>query len=169
MSLRRFARIFRCTSPALIWQRSTNMKAKVIAYWITTILIGLETLAGGVMDLTHGRTSVVSGPSVVDVITSLGYPVYVLTILGIWKVLGAIVLFSPGFLRLKEWAYAGIVFELSAAAASHAVHGHAVDIIAPAVLLGLALSSWALRPPNRILGNLFPTRYVSSISSNKAA
>ena len=128
------------------------MKTKTIGYWVATAFIGLETLAGGLMDLTHGRTMVVSGPSVVDVVTTLGYPVYVLTILGIWKVLGAIVLFVPGFRRLKEWAYAGIVFELSAAAASQAVRGHAVDIIAPVILLGLTLVSWALRPASRTLG-----------------
>jgi DoxX-like family len=86
-------------------------------------------------------------------------------------VLGAIVLFVPDFLRLKEWAYAGIVFELSAAAASLAVRGHAGGIIAPLILLGLALSSWALQPPSRILGTLSLTSshgHVSSISSDKA-
>lgn len=77
---------------------------------------------------------------------------YVLVILGIWKIPGAITLVVPGFLRLKEWAYAGIVFELSGAAASQAVRGQPKDIIAPLVLLALALSSWALRPPNRVLG-----------------
>src|SRR5215472_1427034 len=123
------------------------MKTKAILYWVTTILIALETLAGGVTDLMHGRTSLFSGPPVADVLTSLGYPVYVLTILGVWKIPGAIVLVVPGFLRLKEWAYAGIVFELSGAAASQAVRGRPTDIIAPLVLLVLALVSWALRPP----------------------
>ena len=52
------------------------MKIKIIIYWVTTVLIALETLAGGVTDLAHGRTSVVSGPFVADVITHLGYPVY---------------------------------------------------------------------------------------------
>jgi hypothetical protein len=132
------------------------MKRKMIGYWVTTTLIALETLAGGVTDLTHGRTNLFSGPRVADVVTSLGYPVYVLTILGIWKIPGAITLVVPRFLRLKEWAYAGIVFELSAAAASQAVRGHASDIIAPLILLGLALSSWALRPPNRTLGAIVP-------------
>jgi hypothetical protein len=127
------------------------MKTKTIGYWVATAFVGLETFAGGLVDLTHGRTMVVSGPSVVDVVTTLGYPVYVLTILGIWKVLGAIVLFVPGFRRLKEWAYAGIVFDLSAAAASQAVRGHALDIIAPVILLGLTLVSWALRPASRTL------------------
>src|SRR6266567_7216187 len=133
-------------------------KMKVIGYWVTTILIALETLAGGVTDLMHGPTNLFSGPRVVDVITSLGYPVYVLAILGIWKIAGAIVLVVPRFLRLKEWAYAGIVFELSGAAASQAVRGRLSDIIAPLVLLGLALSSWALRPPSRTLGVIFPAK-----------
>jgi len=128
------------------------MKAKHILYWTTTSLIALETFAGGVMDLTHGRTNVFSGPTVVEVVTSLGYPVYVLVILGIWKIPGAITLVVPGFLRLKEWAYAGLVFELSGAVASQAIRGEPKDIIAPLVLLALALFSWALRPPHRILG-----------------
>src|SRR6266487_470813 len=127
-------------------------KMKVIGYWVTTILIELETLACGVTDLMHVRTDLFSGPRVVDVVTSLGYPVYVLAILGIWKIPGAITLVVPGFLRLKEWAYAGLVFELSGAAGSQAIRGQPKDIIAPLVLLALALFSWALRPPHRILG-----------------
>jgi len=128
------------------------MKIKTILYWTTTTLIALETLAGGWVDLIHGRTGVFNGPRVTDVVTGLGYPVYVLAILGIWKIPGAITLLVPGFLRLKEWAYAGIVFELSAAAVSHAICGHRSDLIPPLVLLGLALASWALRPPSRVLG-----------------
>jgi len=129
------------------------MNAKQILYWATTSLIALETFAGGIMDLTHGRTNVFSGPTVVDVITNLGYPMYILGILGFWKIPGAITLVIPGFLRLKEWAYAGIVFELSGAVISQAIRGQSQDIIAPVVLFILALASWALRPPNRILGS----------------
>src|SRR5206468_13113780 len=84
------------------------MKIKIIIYWVTTVLIALETLAGGVTNLAHGRASVVSGPFVADVITHLGYPVYLLTILGVWKLAGGVTLLVPGFPRLKEWAYAGI-------------------------------------------------------------
>ena len=62
------------------------MKLKVVCYWVTTTLIGLETLAGGVTDLAHGRTSLVSGPLVADIIAHLGYPLYLLTIIGVWKV-----------------------------------------------------------------------------------
>jgi DoxX-like protein len=135
------------------------MMTKVIGYWVTTTLIGLETLAGGMTDLAHGRTSLVSGPFVVDIITHLGYPVYVLTILGTWKVLGGITLFAPGLPRLKEWAYAGIFFELTGAAASLVEHGDdARELIAPLVLAGLALASWALRPPSRALEVPFPAK-----------
>jgi hypothetical protein len=129
------------------------MKLKTIAYWTATTLIALETFAGGIMDLTHGRTGVVSGPTVDDVISGLGYPLYVLAILGVFKVPGAITLVVPGFLRLKEWAYAGIIFELSAAAASQAICGYREEAVGPLAFAGLALASWALRPPSRILGD----------------
>jgi hypothetical protein len=129
------------------------MKTKQIFYWITTVFIAFETFVGGVIDLTHGRTGIFTGPNVVDVITGLGYPIYILAILGAWKIPGAIVLVVPGLLRLKEWAYAGIVFELSGAAASHVLHGHASDIAGPVVLVAFALTSWALRPPSRTLGD----------------
>lgn len=109
------------------------MKLKMIVYWTATTLIALETFAGGIVDLTHGRTAVFSGTPVTNVVISLGYPAYVLAILGVWKIPGAITLVVPGLLRLKEWAYAGIIFELSAAAVSHAIVGH-VDPSAAAVL-----------------------------------
>lgn len=128
------------------------MKAKTMLYWTTTSLIALETFAGGTIDLTHGRTAVVSGPFVTQVVAGLGYPVYILAILGVFKIPGAIILVVPGFLRLKEWAYAGIVFELSGAVASHAACGNWGDLIAPLSLLCLAIASWAFRPASRVLG-----------------
>ncbi len=93
---------------------------------------------------------------VADVITHLGYPVYLLTILGVWKLAGGVTLLAPGFPRLKEWAYAGIFFELTGAAASFVARGEITgDLIAPLVLSGLAVASWALRPQSRTLGVLF--------------
>jgi uncharacterized membrane protein YphA (DoxX/SURF4 family) len=127
-------------------------KSTPIFYWTTTSLIAFETFVGGFADLTHGRTALVSGPFVSDVVAGLGYPTYVLWIIGIWKILGGITLVVPGFVRLKEWAYAGIVFELSGAVASLAACGRTADLIVPLFLLGLALASWALRPPRRTLG-----------------
>jgi len=104
------------------------------------------------MDLTHGRTAVIDGPPVVDVVTSLGYPVYVLVILGVFTLLGAVVILWPGMLRLKEWAYAGIAFELSGAIASQLIRGQSSDAVAPAMLLAVTLVSWGVRPPWRVLG-----------------
>jgi len=121
-------------------------------YWVTTALIALETFVGGIVDLAHLRTGVVGGPFAADVVTGLGYPVYVLSIIGVWKILGAITLVVPRFLRLKEWAYAGIVFELSGAVASLGASGRTAELIAPLLLLVLTLASWALRPSSRTLG-----------------
>lgn len=129
------------------------MKTKHILYWTTTLFIALETFVGGVVDLVHGRGGIVTGPTVVEVVTSLGYPAYVLAILGVLKIPAAVVLVVPRLLRLKEWAYAGIVFELLGAAASQAIRGHGADVLPPAIMLGLALASWALRPADRVLGN----------------
>jgi hypothetical protein len=138
-----------------------RMNLKSVAYWIATVLIAAETLAGGATDLAHGRNGLVTGTPVVDVVTSIGYPVYVLTILGIWKLLGGATLLAPRLPRLKEWAYAGIVFDLTAAAASLTVRGYgAGDVAAPLVLAALAIASWALRPQSRMLGSLLPRRSI---------
>ena len=90
---------------------------------------------------------------------SLGYPVHILSILGVCKLLGAVVIVAPGLPRLKEWAYAGVFFELTGAAASYVLHGEITsDLAAPLILAALAMISWALRPEGRVLGVLFPVR-----------
>jgi hypothetical protein len=135
------------------------MNVKWIAYWTATVLIAVETLVGGAIDLAHGRGAVVTGTPVVDVVTGLGYPVYLLTILGVWKLLGGATLLAPRLPRLKEWAYAGIVFELTGAAVSLGLRGSgAGDIAVPLLLTALAITSWALRPPSRTLGSILPWR-----------
>jgi DoxX-like family len=135
------------------------VNVKSVVYWIATTLIALETLAGGATDIAHGRATLVTGTPVVDAVTSLGYPVYILTILGIWKLLGGATLLAPRLPRLKEWAYAGIIFELTGAAVSLIVRGYGVgDVATPLVLAALAIASWALRPPSRTLGSLLPPR-----------
>lgn len=85
-----------------------------------------------------------------DALEHLGYPRYFAAILGTWKVLGALAILVPGRARLKEWAYAGMCFDLTAAALSHAAVGDGAAALAPPLLvLGLALASWRLRPPSR--------------------
>jgi hypothetical protein len=139
------------------------MRTRVIAYWATTSIIALELLVGGASDLMQGRQLLVAGDPVVAVLALLGYPAYLLVILGWWKVLGGIVLLAPRLPRLKEWAYAGAIFDLTGAAASYALRGDSADLFGPLFLAVLALTSWALRPKSRTLGVLFPTRGETSM------
>ena len=120
-------------------------KTTVGAYWAVTAVVALETLVGGVTDLIHGRTVLVAGPPVADVVMHLGYPIYLLRIIGFWKVLGGIVLLLPSYPRLKECAYAGIFFELSGAAVSWlAYEGNLREASVPMMLAALVLVSRAL-------------------------
>lgn len=120
-----------------------TVKMEKIGYWAATGLVALAFAFGGALDLA--RT-----PEVEAGMTRLGYPVYVATLLGFWKVLGAIAIVVPRFPRLKEWAYAGMVFDLTGAAASHAAVGDpATNVVVPLVLLLLVAGSWALRTEGR--------------------
>src|SRR5712692_1018084 len=123
----------------------TNEKIKNIAYWVTTIFGPASFVIGGVLHLMQTE-------QVVSTLNHLGYPAYFAPILGLWKVLGAIAIVMPRFPRLKEWAYAGFFFDLTAAAVSRAAVGDSTaDIVAPLVFLALVLASWALRPASRTL------------------
>ncbi len=129
-------------------------KAKSIAYWTTTILVALPIGTGGVGQMAQFRAN----PH--GTVPVLGYPLYFFAILGVWKVLGAIAILVPRFPRLKEWAYAGIFFDLTGAAASCAAVGgygvYAFHVIAPLIIAGFTVASWALRPQSRVIGVLFP-------------
>lgn len=121
------------------------MNARNIGYWISTGLVALACLGGGLMDLRHA-------PEVQLVVQRLGYPDYLMTILGSWKILGVAAILSPALPRLKEWAYAGFLFDLSGAVASHIMAGDAVaHAIPPFVIGALAMLSWVLRPASRKL------------------
>jgi uncharacterized membrane protein YphA (DoxX/SURF4 family) len=128
------------------------MKSKLIGYWVTTGLLALVLLSGGVFDIAQPK-------QVADVFIHLGYPLYFGVLLGVWKLLGGIAILVPKFPRLKEWAYAGTFIDLSSAMVSHiATHDSARDILTPFVLIALTVVSWALRPPSRRLGELFPSK-----------
>ena len=130
------------------------MKSRSIAYWITTIVIAFFMASGGLAQMWQYHAN----PH--GVVPELGYPMYFFAILGIWKVLGAIAILAPRFPRLKEWAYAGIFFDLTGAAASCAAVGgygaYGFHVIAPLILAGFTMVSWALRPQSRVIGVLFP-------------
>ena len=131
-------------------------RAKSIVYWTTTGLTAFFIGGGGASQVWQYQTN----PH--GVVPLLGYPMYFFAILGVWKVLGAIAILLPRFPRLKEWAYAGIFFDLTGAAVSCAAVGgygaYAFHVIAPLILTGFTLASWALRPNSRKIGVSFPAR-----------
>ncbi len=128
------------------------MKAKYIAYWITTGLIAFFIGSGGLAQIWQYHAN----PH--GIVPVLGYPLYFFAILGVWKALGAIAILAPRFPRLKEWAYAGIFFDLTGAVASIVAVGsygaYAFHVVAPLILTGVTVASWALRPESRKIGSL---------------
>jgi uncharacterized membrane protein YphA (DoxX/SURF4 family) len=136
-----------------------TMNTRVIAYWATTALLAFFMLSGAAGELTRQWGTL-------ETTTLLGYPIYFLTIIGFWKVLGTIALLVPRFPRLKECAYAGIFLNMTGAAASHAFSGdygvYAYHVIATLAVAVLAVASWALRPPSRRLGVVLPATATSA-------
>lgn len=126
------------------------MNTRNVAYWAVTGLVAAAFAMGGAMDLAHG-------PQVMEGMTKLGYPAYFATILGTWKVLGALAIVLPRFPRLKEWAYAGMFFDLTGAAISHLAVHETAKVGAPLVLLALVAASWALRSGPRSLTAAVPS------------
>ena len=119
------------------------MERKNIGYWAATGLFGLIYLGSGIADVLHASP-------VLATLAHLGFPAYLASILGPWKIAGVAALLAPGFPRLKEWAYAGIVFDLSSGALSHAINGDPTwRPLIPLVLLGLVAASYLTRPAGR--------------------
>jgi uncharacterized membrane protein YphA (DoxX/SURF4 family) len=132
-------------------------KRNKVIYWIATIWLALGMLSTGIVQLLKAK----NGQGGLDMIKHLGYPAYLLSLLGIWKVLGVIAVVIPKFPLLKEWAYAGFFFVMSGAIFSHIASGDPINQIFPALLL-LALNfiSWYFRPLNRkiVLTNSKPDK-----------
>ena len=124
---------------------SEQHKGLLVGYWLLTGLVVLSQGASGVGDLAGAKPFV-------EGVTALGYPVYILKILGPFKILGAIALAAPGFPRLKEWAYAGFTFDFIGAFASHLFHGDGpAELAPPLILLAILVGSYLLRPASRRL------------------
>ncbi|UNY98551.1 DoxX family protein [Zhouia spongiae] len=118
-------------------------KRKKVIYWITTGWLALGMTSTGIVQLIKMEEEVSN-------FTNLGYPLYLLTLLGVWKLLGVIAILTPKLPLLKEWAYAGFFFAMSGAIISHlAVGDEIISILGPAILLALTIASWYVRPVNR--------------------
>jgi len=125
-------------------------KRNKIIYWIATIWLSLGMLSTGMVQLFRMKAEGAVAPPGVDGIIRLGYPVYFLTILGVWKMLGVIAILIPKFPLLKEWAYAGFFFIMSGAIFSHIGSGNSMNEIFPSLLLlVLTVVSWYFRPADR--------------------
>lgn len=116
------------------------MNSKLIAYWFCTILLCLAMGTGGLFNLLQGEEAL-------HTMADLGLPSYMLLIVGSAKVLGAIALLLPKPLLLREWAYAGLTFDLLGASACHAFSRHPLEeTITPLIVLGILIASYLLRP-----------------------
>ena len=119
-------------------------KKKLIVYWITTVLVSVGMLGSGLAQLFHAK-------EMVDLLVPLGYPLYFLNIIGVWKILGLIAILVPRYKLLKEWAYAGLFFVMTGALISHLASGDysLKGIIGPFMQSVFIILSWYCRPADR--------------------
>lgn len=133
-------------------------KRDKIIYWIATIWLALGMLSTGAVQLFKMEGN---GPGSLESMTHLGYPAYLVQILGAWKILGVVALLIPKFPLLKEWAYAGFFFLMTGAIFSHIASGDAMSELFPSLLLLiLTVASWYFRPADRRIAAL-PTSRIS--------
>ena len=128
-------------------------KRNKIIYWIATAFLVFGMTAGGIQQVLQ-----IGGYN--DIVSRLGYPLYMLTILGAWKLLGVAAILVPKFPLIKEWAYAGFFFVMSSAAISHLVVGEPFTEAVPSfVLLLMTVVSWFFRPAALSLKQVKRTTY----------
>ena len=124
-------------------------KRNLIIYWIATGLMSFGMLGGGIAQVFRTK-------DMVDMVLHLGYPPYLLSIIGTWKILGVIAILIPRFKLAKEWAYAGLFFTMTGALVSHLACGDSgKGIIGPFMQIVFIVLSWYFRPADRkiISGN----------------
>lgn len=121
-------------------------KGKLIIYWIATALLSFGMLGSGLAQIFQAK-------DMVDLVVPLGYPLYFLRIIGVWKVLAVVAILMPGFKLLKEWAYAGLFFVMTGAFISHLASGHdsIAELIGPVMQTIFIILSWYFRPASRKL------------------
>jgi uncharacterized membrane protein YphA (DoxX/SURF4 family) len=118
-------------------------KRNKIIYWIATLWLALGMVSTAIVQLIKSKEEVA-------LMSHLGYPSYVLTIIGVWKLLGVVAVLIPRYPLIKEWAYAGFFFVMSGAVISHIVAGGEFkDFFGPLLLLVLTVLSWYYRPQER--------------------
>ncbi|CCH02666.1 hypothetical protein FAES_4667 [Fibrella aestuarina BUZ 2] len=120
-------------------------KGKRMAYWIITGFLAMAMIGGGFAQFIQAKVNA-------DGFIRLGYPLYSMKLIGLWKMAGGLMLVIPGYRLVKEWAYAGFFFLLTGAVSSHIASGDAFyQWVASFVFAILTVLSWYLRPANRRL------------------
>jgi hypothetical protein len=135
------------------------MTPRQVTYVAATALAVLAFAGSGFANLLHVG-------HVAEDMAHLGYPPYFMTILGTWKLLGAIVVAAPQLPRAKEWAYAGMMFDLTGAAASRAAADDGVvTVLVPLAIATVVGVSWATRPAGRKFAapSLVPIRQAEAM------
>ena len=119
-------------------------KRNLAIYWTATGLMSVGMLGSGLAQIAHAK-------EMVDLVVPLGYPLYILYIIGVWKILGVITILVPGFKILKEWAYAGFFFVMTGALISHLASGDYAlkGLLGPFMQTIFIILSWYFRPANR--------------------
>ncbi len=118
-------------------------KRNKIIYWIATVWLSLGMVSTGIVQIIKLKEEV-------DMMTHLGYPLYFLTIIGVWKLLGVVAVLAPKFPIVKEWAYAGFFIVMSGAIFSHLACGDGLmELFGPTLLIVLTIVSWYFRPADR--------------------
>ena len=116
--------------------------ARNIAYWASTGIVAALSLFAAFSYLS-GSQQAVAG------FAHLGYPQQLRIILGVAKFLGVVALVVPGFVRLKEWAYAGFTFAWICAIVAHSLVHERSEAAMAGVLLVLLFVSYTTRPASR--------------------
>ncbi len=124
-------------------KKITPEKRNKIIYWIFTLWLSLGMVSTGIVQLMQTKEET-------DMFTHLGFPLYLLTIIGICKMLGVVAVLIPRFPLLKEWTYAGFFFLMSGAVVSHLIMGDLMnEVFPPLLLVILTMISWYFRPADR--------------------
>ncbi len=120
-------------------------KRNLIIYWLSTALMCFGMLGSGFAQIFQAE-------DMVALMEHVGYPMYFLYIIGIWKVLGVIAVLLPKYPLLKEWAYAGFFFVMTGAFFSHLAMGDGFkELVGPIFQTAFIITSWYFRPQNRKL------------------
>ncbi|MEO8236243.1 MAG: DoxX family protein [Flavobacterium sp.] len=116
-----------------------------IIYWVPTAFLSFGMMGSGIAQMLHVK-------AMDELINHVGYPLYFIYIIGVWKIIGVIAILIPKYPLIKEWAYAGFFFLMTGALISHlAIGDSGIAVFVPLLQTIFIILSWNFRPANRKL------------------